>query len=120
MALGAQVAQPGRPVVALCGDGGFLLNSSELATAVQEQLPVVIVIFNDSTFTCVKTEQRQAYEGRYIATDIVEPDYVALALAFHVRGVRAEGPEALQAAIQEGLASRRPTLIEVPLPPKPW
>ncbi|EFH81871.1 thiamine pyrophosphate-binding protein [Ktedonobacter racemifer] len=120
LALGAQVAQPERPVVALCGDGGFLLNSSELATAVQEQLPVVVVIFNDSTFTCVKTEQRQAYEGRYIATDIVEPDYVALAQAFHLRGIRAEGLEALQAAIQEGLASRRPTLIEVPLSPKPW
>ncbi|GHO46469.1 thiamine pyrophosphate-binding protein [Ktedonospora formicarum] len=120
LALGAQIAAPDRAVVTLVGDGGFLLNSSELATAAQEQLPVVIMLFNDSTFTAVKTEQHAIYGSRYIATDVTEPDYVALARAFHIQGMRAEGPDALRDAIQEALASRRPTLIEVPLPPKEW
>ncbi|HEU5380926.1 MAG TPA: thiamine pyrophosphate-binding protein, partial [Ktedonobacteraceae bacterium] len=69
LALGAQIAAPGRAVVALCGDGGFLLNTGELATAVQEKLPVVIVIFNDGTYTAVKGDQQRRFGGRYIATD---------------------------------------------------
>ncbi|EFH88898.1 thiamine pyrophosphate-binding protein [Ktedonobacter racemifer] len=120
LALGAKTARPERPVVALCGDGGFLLNSSELATAVQEQLPIVAIIFNDSTFTAVKTDQCHTYGRRYIATDIIEPDYAALAQAFHVRGVKVEGPEALRDAIKEALEEKRPTVIEVPLSAKSW
>ena len=61
LALGAKVAAPERPVVALCGDGGFLLNTGELATAVQEQIPMVVVIFNDATFTAVKSEQSATF-----------------------------------------------------------
>ncbi len=61
LALGAKVAAPERPVVALCGDDGFLLNTGELATAVQEQIPVVIVIFNDATLNgCEKLNSNAA------------------------------------------------------------
>jgi thiamine pyrophosphate-dependent acetolactate synthase large subunit-like protein len=117
LALGAKVAAPDRPVVALCGDGGFLLNMGELATAAQERIPVVIVLFNDSTYTAVKRGQRRRPNGRVIATDLLAPDYVALAQAFHINGVRAETPAALRDAIQSALAGTGPTLIEVPLPP---
>ena len=99
LALGAKVAAPERPVVALCGDGGFLLNTGELATAVQEQIPAVVVIFNDATFTAVKSEQKRHFHGRYIATDVRPPDYVALAHAFHAQGLRAETPDTLRAAL---------------------
>ncbi len=120
LALGAKLAAPTRPVVALCGDGGFLLNTGELATAVQEQLAVVTVIFNDATYTAVKSDQRRRFGGRYIATDLVAPDYVALAQAFHMRGVRAETPQALCDAISTAIDMDGPTVIEVPLPAREW
>lgn len=116
LALGARVAAPEQPVVALCGDGGFLLNVGELATAVQEKLPVVTVIFNDAAYTAVKSDQQRRFGGRYIATDLVAPDYVALAQAFHARGIRAEDPEALRDAISDAIHASIPTVIEVPLP----
>lgn len=120
LALGAKIAAPQQPVVALCGDGGFLLNVGELATAVQEQIPVVIVIFNDATYTAVKSDQHRRFGSRYIATDLLAPDYVALAQAFHAQGIRAEGPEALRDAISTAIHATVPTVIEVPLPPREW
>jgi len=120
LALGAKVAAPDRPVVALCGDGGFLLNVGELATAVQEQIPVVVVIFNDSTYTAVKNDQRRRFGGRYIATDLLAPDYVAMARSFRADGIYAENPTALRDAISTAIHSTHPTVIEVPLPPKEW
>jgi thiamine pyrophosphate-dependent acetolactate synthase large subunit-like protein len=120
LALGAQIAAPGRPVVALCGDGGVLLNVGELATAVQEQLPVVTVIFNDATYTAVKSDQHRRFGSRYIATDLIAPDYVALAQAFHAKGMRADGPEELHDAISTAIHNPGPTVIEVPLPARQW
>lgn len=120
MALGAKVAAPNKPVIALCGDGGFLLNVGELAVAAQEEIAVVTVLFNDATYTAVKAEQRASYEQRYFATDLRAPDYVALARAFGVRGVRAETPEQLQLALADAIVQAGSTLIEAPLPPKQW
>ena len=120
LALGAQVAAPDRPVVALCGDGGFLLNAGELATAVQERLPVVTVIFNDATYTAVKSDQHRRFDSRYIATDLMAPDYVALAQSFHMTGMRAEGPQELRDAISRAIQSAGPSLIEVPLHAREW
>jgi len=121
LALGAQLAAPNQPVVALCGDGGFLLNVGELATAAQERLPVVTVIFNDATYTAVKSDQQHRFGRRYIATDLLTPDYVALAQAFHARATRAENPEALSAAISAAIRDATgPTVIEVPLPEREW
>lgn len=120
LAIGAKVGAPEKPVVALCGDGGFLLNASELATAVQEQVPVVVLLFNDATYTAVKNSQRRHFEKRYIATDLIAPDYIALARSFGARGVQAEGTETLRAALTDALQHTGPTLINVPLPPKAW
>lgn len=120
LALGAQLAAPHRPVVALCGDGGFLLNASELATAVQERLPVIAVIFNDATFATVKQEQRERFDGRYIATDLIAPDYVTLAHAFHAEGIRVNSPQALCEALQTACQSAVPTIIDVTLPAQKW
>jgi acetolactate synthase-1/2/3 large subunit len=121
LALGAQLAAPAQPVVALCGDGGFLLNVGELATAVQERLPVVSVIFNDATYTAVKSDQQHRFGGRYIATDLRAPDFSALAQAFHARAARAESPQELCEAISVALREPDgPTVIEVPLPARDW
>lgn len=117
IALGAKVAAPDRPVLALCGDGGFLLNVGELASAVQEKIDIIIVIFNDSTYTAVKNSQTANFQGRYIATDLVAPDYVALARAFGATGVLAQSAGELRDAIEAALQRAGTTLIEVPLPP---
>lgn len=118
LALGAKVAAPDRPVVALCGDGGFLLTATELATAVQEGLGAIAVVFNDATYSAVKDAQRRGFGGRYVATDLRAPDYVALARAFGAHGVQAVGPMALHDALVDAQRRVGPTVIEVPLPPR--
>ena len=91
-ALGAKVAQPDRPVVALCGDGGFLFNSQELATAVQHGINAVAVVFNDNAYGNVLRDQVNQFNGRAVGAELHNPDFVKLAEAYGVRAARAEGP----------------------------
>ena len=114
-ALGAKVAQPDRPVVALCGDGGFLFNSQELATAVQHGINAVAVVFNDNAYGNVLRDQVNQFNGRAVGAELHNPDFVKLAEAYGVRAARAEGPEALESALREALAADAPSLIEVPV-----
>jgi len=114
-ALGAKVAKPATPVVAMVGDGGFQFTMHELATAMQFKLPVPIVIFNDSTYTAVKMDQAMKYDRRYLGVDLVNPDFVQLAAAYGMPAVRAESPEALEAAVTAALGRDLPTIIDVPI-----
>src|SRR5204863_1017023 len=104
-ALGAKAAYPDRAVVAVVGDGGFLMSGMELATAVQEKLPVVVVLVNDSSLTLIKAIQERRYEGRYIGVDLLNPDFGRFAEAFGVRFWRVEGDEAFEGALREAVAS---------------
>jgi acetolactate synthase-1/2/3 large subunit len=115
--LGAQVGQPDRPVVAVAGDGGYLYTLAELATQRQHNLPVVSVVFNDGAFGNVKRTQEQVFGGRLIASDLVNPDFVALGRSFGLDAERVETPAALQSALSCALAARRPALIEVSVGP---
>ena len=121
-ALGAQVAAPGRKVVSINGDGGFMYNVEELATMVRHRLPVVVVVFNDNAFGNVRRIQRESFGGRVIASDLRNPDFVKLAEAFGIDGRRATGPEELRQALETALRADRPALIEVPVGemPSPW
>src|SRR5207244_8792587 len=74
-ALGAKAAFPGRPVLAVAGDGGFQMSAMELATAVQENLPVVVLLVNDSCLTLIKSTQERRYERRFIGVDLHNPDF---------------------------------------------
>lgn len=114
-ALGAKVACPDKAVVAICGDGGFLFNSQELATAVQHGINVVAVVFNDNAYGNVLRDQVEQFEGRTIGAALHNPDFVKLAEAYGARGVRAEGAARLEDALREALAIDAPTLIEVPV-----
>ena len=118
-ALGAKVAQPDRPVVALCGDGGFLFNSQELATAVQHGINAVAVVFNDNAYGNVLRDQVNRFGGRTVGAALHNPDFVKLAEAYGARGIRVQGPEALESAIREALTVNAPSLIEVPVGPMP-
>jgi acetolactate synthase-1/2/3 large subunit len=88
----------------------------EVATAVQFNITVPIVIFNDSTYTAVEQAMKYEESGRVMATDLINPDYVKLAEAYGIPGVRAESPDALAAAVTEAFERSGPTIIDVPIP----
>ncbi|HYI15250.1 MAG TPA: thiamine pyrophosphate-binding protein [Thermomicrobiales bacterium] len=114
-AIGAKVGCPDKQVVAMAGDGGFQFTMEELGAAVHHRIPVTTVIFNDSTHTAVKAAQKRSYPGRYVAVDLVNPDYVKLADAYGIQGIRAESPEALSEALAAAKSSEMPVIIDVPI-----
>ena len=114
-ALGAKVARPEATVVAVVGDGGFQYTMQELATAVQFRLGVPIVVFNDSTYTAVKMDQALRFDRRYIAVDLVNPDFLGLAAAYGIPGVRADSPDELEAAVVAAAQRDLPTIIDTPM-----
>ena len=121
-ALGAQAAKPGTPVLSIAGDGGFLYQIGELATAVQHRLPIVVVLFDNGMFGNVKRIQQERYGNRLIAADLGNPDFLKIAEAFGVAGFRARTPDDLQSAIGRAFAGGVPSLIHVPCGemPSPW
>lgn len=122
-ALGAQVANPDKKVVAISGDGGFMFCMQELSTAAQHHINLVTVVFNDGYFGNVRRIQEERFEGRHIATELNCPDFMKLADSFGVMGLRVETPEELDAALETAFKADEPVLIEVtrhePFP-SPW
>jgi acetolactate synthase-1/2/3 large subunit len=112
-ALGVKVACPQRAVVSINGDGGFLFGLAELATAVQERIGVVAVVFNNSAYGNVHRDQRTQYEGRVLGAELRNPDFLGLAQSFGALGLRVESPDALKRALERALAADAPALIEV-------
>ncbi|MGV8839258.1 MAG: thiamine pyrophosphate-binding protein [Bauldia sp.] len=109
-AIAIQHARPGKPVIAICGDGGFQMTVAELAVAVQEQLPIVIIVFNNGVLQNVMAQQAVPY-----GTTLVNPDFVALARAYGADGAVVE--EDVSAVFAEALAAgrTRPFLIDLPV-----
>jgi acetolactate synthase I/II/III large subunit len=118
-ALGAQAALPGRKVVCVAGDGGFMYQAQELATAMRHKLPVVAVVFDDGAFGNVRRIQEQHYGNRVIASDLANPDFVAFARSFGAGAWRATTPEELERCLREAFASEQPALVHVPVGPMP-
>ncbi|MBO56113.1 MAG: thiamine pyrophosphate-binding protein [Dehalococcoidia bacterium] len=114
-ALGAKVAQPDKVVVALSGDGGFLFNSQELATAVQHNINAIVVVFNDSAYGNVMRDQVNRFDSRTIGVDLHNPDFMKLAEAYGARGLKANGHEELESVLKTAIEGDCPTLVEVPV-----
>jgi acetolactate synthase-1/2/3 large subunit len=112
-AIGAQIANPGKAVLAAMGDGGFMFSVNELATAVKYRLPVVFLVVNDNRYGAIKWLQERMFEGRWGETDLANPDFVKLAEAFGARGVRVKGLDDLGDALRAGFAAGGPTLVEL-------
>ncbi len=125
-ALGVKVAHPGRPVLSISGDGGFLFGVQELATAAQYRIGVVAVVFNNGSFGNVQRDQERNFDGRVIGSRLENPDFVRLAESFGVPGHRVSTPAALRSTLERCFAADGPALIEVPIDrsregsPWPW
>jgi acetolactate synthase I/II/III large subunit len=114
-ALGAKVANPDKPVVAIAGDGGFMFGIQELATAVQHGIGVVTIVFDNSAYGNVRRDQQAQYGGRLIAADLRNPDFVKLAEAFEVAAYRVESPRALAPVLERALGDDCPAVIHIPV-----
>jgi acetolactate synthase I/II/III large subunit len=114
-ALGVKVANPDKAVVSVSGDGGFMFGVQELATAVQHNIAVVAIVFNNNAYGNVLRDQKQTYSGRYIGSDLTNPDFVKLGESFGVKSFRATSPNELKSLIAEALKLNAPVLIEVPI-----
>ena len=114
VALGAKVARPDRPVVSVSGDGGFLFNAQELSTAARHGINVVAVVFNDSSYGNVARDLDESWGGEYGA-ELTNPDFMKLADAYGVVGMRAKEPTEVGRLVRDAIEKDRPALIEVPV-----
>jgi len=112
--IGAALAAPGTPVVAITGDGGFNMTLGELETARRAGIGLTIVVVNNAASGYVKALQHAMFRGRYQSSDLVEMDYAAIARAMGCNGIRVEDPDQLGTALRTGLGERtRPTVLDV-------
>ena len=125
-AIGAQIARPDRVAVALCGDGGFQFSSQELATAVQQQLNLIAIVFNDNAFGALKMYQDRLLQRRRIGVELTNPDFAMLARAYGAQGTRLHSTAQLTSALMEAVDTGGVHVIECPLEgdllevPPPW
>ena len=118
-AIGAKAARPDVPVVDIAGDGSFGMTENNLATCVEEDLPVIVVVLNNRVLGMVAQWQRLFYGRRYIAIDLGKtPDFVKLAEAYGAVGVRPETLDEFEAAVKQAVASNETTVIDVPIDPE--
>lgn len=120
--LGIKSARPDTPVLAVAGDGGFMYQVGELATARRHNINLVVLVFDNGLYGNVRRIQQDHFGGRYIASDLVNPDFVKLADSFGVASFRAATPSQLKNSIVEAFALNQPALIHYPIPevPSPW
>jgi len=116
--LGAKVAQPDRPVVVVAGDGGFMYNVSEMATAVQHDINLVTVVFNDNAFGNVGRDLDIGWGGAY-GTELHNPDFPRLARSFGMEAIQVKDPTKVGDSISDAIQMNKPVLVEVPVGPMP-
>jgi acetolactate synthase-1/2/3 large subunit len=119
--MGAKFAAPDRPCVSVCGDGAFFMHANVLGTAVEYNLPVVWVVWNNYAYASIRGLQRGYLGGRELATDFHDPntgerynpDFAAMARSCGVEGVRVDRAGDIVAAVRKGIAANKPYLIDV-------
>ncbi|MBI2183603.1 MAG: thiamine pyrophosphate-binding protein [Thaumarchaeota archaeon] len=114
-AIGAKLAKPERPVIALCGDGGFMMTCNEIATAVENKIPFLTVVFNDSGYGAIREYQRRGFGSRFIGVDFMNPDIPALARSFGAIGVKIDKAGDTRDAVAAFIKSDKPVILEVPV-----
>lgn len=117
-ALGAKVAKPNVPVLDIAGDGSFIMTSNMLITSVNEKIPVIVLILNNSMLGMVAQWQRLFYNRRYSAVKLVNPDFVKLTEACGAQGIRVGSIKELKSAFLQAMKSDVTTVIDVPISPE--
>ena len=112
-ALGVKVANPDKAVISVLGDGGFMFAVQELATAVQENIAVIALVFNNSSYGNVRRDQKRLFDDRTNATDLRNPDFLLLAQSFGADGYRVSNPAELEASLAMAIDTDRPAIIEI-------
>jgi thiamine pyrophosphate-dependent acetolactate synthase large subunit-like protein len=117
VALGAKLGRPDAPVVAIHGDGGYLMNSQEIETAVRHRIGVVTIVMNNNCWGSEKAYQKHFYAGRYIGCDIGNPRYDQFARLFGAAGYYVEHPDQVGDTVKKALSENAPAIIEIPIDP---
>jgi acetolactate synthase-1/2/3 large subunit/sulfoacetaldehyde acetyltransferase len=117
-ALGAKLARPAAPALAIHGDGGFLMNAQELETAVRHRIAAVTLVLNNNCWGSEKAYQRHFYNARYVGTDLGNPRYDRFAELFGARGYHVERPALIGDVVREALGAGQPAVVEIPVDPE--
>jgi len=117
-AVAAKAVHPDRVVVSWNGDGCFMMNGQELATAVQYGLPVIFVVVNNGMFGTIRMHQERNYPERVLGTELVNPDFAALARAYGAHGELVVKTEEFGPIFDRAMAAGKPTLIEIRIDPE--
>jgi len=117
-AVAAKIAEPGRCVVALAGDGEFLMNGQEFATAVQYGAAIIVLVVNNGMYGTIRMHQEREYPGRVSGTELANPDFAAYARAFGGHGETVERTADFAPAFQRALASGKPSILELRIDPE--
>ncbi len=116
-AIAAKITHPDRTVICAAGDGCFMMTAQELATAVQYQANVIFLVFNNSMYGTIRMHQEKHYPGRVVGTDLVNPDFVAYAVAFGAYGEKIASTDDFPGALRRAMEAGKPALIEIPVLP---
>ena len=117
-ALAARLVRPEPIIVCFAGDGDFLMSGQELATAMQYELPVIVLVVNNGMLGTIRMHQERAYPGRVVGTDLANPDFSAYAQAFGARGEAIERTEEFEPAFERALAASVPTVLDLRVDPE--
>jgi acetolactate synthase-1/2/3 large subunit len=117
-AVAMKLLHPDRDVVCIAGDGDFLMTGQDFATAVQYNLPVIVVLADNGLYGTIRMHQEREYPGRVIATALKNPDFVAYALAFGGYGALVEKTADFPAAFAAARASGKPSIIHLKIDPE--
>jgi len=117
-AIAAKVVHPERTVVCVSGDGDFLMSGHELAAAVQERAPIVVLVVNNGMYGTIRMHQERLFPGRVVGTDLVNPDFAAWARAFGAYGDVVLRSDDFPEAFERALAEPRPSLLELRVDPE--
>lgn len=112
-ALGAKLAEPNTPVVAIVGDGAWGMSLHEVSTAVEENIPVVACVFNNNAWCAEKKNQVDFYNNRFVGADIENPDFAEVARSMGAVGIRVENAEELGSVLLDAIKSNKPTVIDI-------
>ena len=117
-AVAAKIAAPARMVVSFAGDGCFLMNGQELATAMQYDLPIIVLVINNGMYGTIRMHQEREYPGRISGTELANPDFAALARAYGAFGETVATTAEFAPAFERALGCGKPALLELKLDPE--